>query len=572
MTKPNLFIAGAMKCGTSIMSDYLALHPDVAVAAAKEVHYFSNNIDKGEDWYLQQFPQDTEAKYVVDASPSYFDTCNSDLIPKLMKAFAPGGKVIIMIRDPVDRLISHFNHFKSVNKLEILEGVDVSGFLDRNWLNAIACSDFESFCLGQLLGYSVYHRKLMYFSNVFGPFGTMVIHNADLRRNGQGVMNQVFDFLGLKRINSQFFAEQNHLGNTSKRSISFWQEMELYKLFGYDYLNSCRCHGVQRYRAPPGTGNANDPSGAIIDDVAVGDDGWLFLIGGSNNMLDFFIDGPDASAGLIDEWLVRVNQRIERLEREGIAYLHMFVPEKLSIYHHKLPWRIDRTHSPGYQFAARASGKVSDCNINLFDLFYDFRDQWPLYIKTDSHWNHTGAFLAYQAICTNVGVEFDASLLERPSSVGEVLFDLGSQIPGQPKEDCRFYSFVQNAKLVEEGGLVRFKKATGRLDDDGLHVGSYVRYENALAPSKKRVVLFGDSFSEYREHLLTGLLAETFAEFAFIWSTSLDYGFIRDYKPDLVINIMTERFMSRVPDDTFDLAGLVDNILRKEQENLGMPA
>ncbi len=92
-------------------------------------------------------------------------------------------------------------------------------------------------------------------------------------------------------------------------------------------------------------------------------------------------------------------------------------------------------------------------------------------------------------LCAKLGIPFDAELLERPSSTGPLVLDLGVKLPNPPEENCTFFQFVANAKLVEEGDLVKFKRKTGRLNDGGLHMGSYVRYENASAPAKKRVVL-----------------------------------------------------------------------------------
>jgi alginate O-acetyltransferase complex protein AlgJ len=560
--RPNLFVIGATKCGATVMCDFLGMHPDIAVAPAREINYFSLHIDKGEEWYLQQFQQDREAKYTVDASPTYFDTCNSVQIPKRIKKFSPACKLLILIRDPIERLISHFNYMQKIDQGPLLNGTSLEEFMNRDWPIVEAGVSRDEHLLTKLLTYSSYYGKIEFFSNVIGAENVLLIHYDDLRHDGQAVMDTVFDFLALPRIESNAFNEQHYLGQTARRQVSLEQEISLYRLFGYDYIQSCNV-GVHRYRAPAGKRRDNEPVGAIYNGVAVGEDGWLFLVDGSNSVLDFFLCEAASTYPLVDEWVKRVRTRADRLRALGADFIQMFVPEKLTVYHHKLPWRIDWRQSPGRLFAQRCPADLRPHMLNLFDIFNAERDKLQLFIKSDSHWSHMGVFLAYQMLCAKLNIPFDAELLKRPSSTGPLVLDLGAKLPHPLKENCTFFQFVENAKLVEEGELVKFKRKTGRLNDGGLHIGSYVRYENESAPAKKRVVLFGDSFSEYREHLLTGLLAETFAEFAFVWSTSLDYGFIEAYKPDLVISEMTERYMRRVPDDNFDLARYVGDLMAK---------
>jgi alginate O-acetyltransferase complex protein AlgJ len=561
--KPNLFVVGAMKCGTTILCDFLAMHPEINVAPAKELHYFSLLIDKGEDWYLKQFPEDLHAKYLVDASPTYLDTCNSLLLPKLIKSFSPDSKVIIMIRDPVERIVSHFNHLKNVAGIETVAEKTVADLLHRDWTEAIAGVGADAFVLNQLLGFSAYYQKIINFATIFGAGNVLVLNNADLRKSGQAVMSRTFNFLDLPDLSSSSFSEQRYLGDTNTSAITLKQEINLYKMYSADYVASSTYTGVSRFTALS-PAHSNVPAGALVGEVGIGLDGWLFLAGGSNSVLDFFVDGPEASASLVRQWIDLVEHRRRLLNGEQITYLHVFVPEKLSVYDHMIPWNIDPRHSPGSLFSDQSASIEGRTTLDLFSIFREKRDEIQLYFKTDSHWNHAGAYLAYQEICRHLGVSIEPHLLDRESHSGSLVFDLGSKLPGTPAEECRFYQFVSNARLVEENELVRLKRSTGRLNDAGLHVGSYVRYVNESASSSKKVMLFGDSFSEYREHLLTGLLAETFAEFSFVWSTSLDIDLIRQVRPDIVLSVMTERFMRRVPDDSFSLTSYVARVMREE--------
>ncbi|MDB5448376.1 MAG: hypothetical protein JWQ97_3693, partial [Phenylobacterium sp.] len=82
-----------------------------------------------------------------------------------------------------------------------------------------------------------------------------------------------------------------------------------------------------------------------------------------------------------------------------------------------------------------------------------------------------------------------------------------------------------------------------------------------------RLMLFGDSFSEYRTHLLTGLLAETFAETAFIWSSAIDWGLVQKFKPNVLLTELAERFMEQVPNDDLDLNAFASHRLEQYRKS-----
>lgn len=559
MNKPNLFVVGAMKCGTTILCDFLNLHEDIAVAPKKEVHYFSLNYLKGETWYLEQFQQEKPVKYTVDASPTYFDTSNTVLIASLIKSFEPNAKIIVIIRDPVDRLISHFNHQKRIAGDSALANVELTDLLDGDLLQAAIAPDRQTQSLRQMLWFSAYFGKLSHFISVFGNQNVLLLHNDDLRLYGQSVMNRVFDFLGVPRLEHAGFSEQRYLGPTKRTQISFRQEVMLYTLYGRDYLLTCGS-GAARFTAAVDQRPSNQPAGAILGDVAIGEDGWLFLVRGSNDFLSFFLEKGTARRAA-ERWLTICQRRQQSLKQRGVDYLHLMVPEKLTIHSEKLPWQLDRNNSPGLVFSRLAKRAGLECCVNIFDIFRQNRNTLQLYFKTDSHWTHAGAFLAYQMLCNAMGIVPRNELLKRPFNRGRLVLDLGAKLPTPLQEEASFYKFVEEATLVERGPLVEFKERTGRVNDAGLHVGSLVRYENPQAPVKKRVLLFGDSFSECRQHLLSGLLAETVSEFCFIWSTNLDYGYIDRFQPDIVICAMTERFMRSAPEDDFELNTYVDKRL-----------
>ncbi len=108
---PNSLIIGGMKCGTTTLNSWLRSHPGVAFSAIKEVHFFDRNYDKGEAWYRSFFPLLESwggAKCVIEATPAYL--FRASVVAPRMHRLLPSARLILMLRDPVKRAISHYGH------------------------------------------------------------------------------------------------------------------------------------------------------------------------------------------------------------------------------------------------------------------------------------------------------------------------------------------------------------------------------------------------------------------------------------------------------------------------------
>ncbi len=104
---PTFVIAGAMRSGTTSLNGYLREHPDIVMSQPKEVHFFDVHYDKGLDWYSGHFDGAEAATAVGEATPDYlFDP----QAPGRIAATLPGAKILVMLRDPVDRAYSHYWH------------------------------------------------------------------------------------------------------------------------------------------------------------------------------------------------------------------------------------------------------------------------------------------------------------------------------------------------------------------------------------------------------------------------------------------------------------------------------
>lgn len=114
--RPNLFIVGAPKSGTTSMYDYLAGHPDVYMSPIKEPGYFAADLQAGfkrrmnwpqdEEAYLALFADAGDEQYLGEASTRYLA---SHLAPKVVKEFAPDARIVAMFRNPVDLVYALHN-------------------------------------------------------------------------------------------------------------------------------------------------------------------------------------------------------------------------------------------------------------------------------------------------------------------------------------------------------------------------------------------------------------------------------------------------------------------------------
>ena len=107
--KPSFFVIGAMKAGTTSLFNTLTLHPQIAEPVGKEIRYFDLHYDRGERWYRAHFPLDRQGEVgrTGEASPSYL---YDSYAPGRMRVFAPDSSLIVILRNPVERAYSHYQH------------------------------------------------------------------------------------------------------------------------------------------------------------------------------------------------------------------------------------------------------------------------------------------------------------------------------------------------------------------------------------------------------------------------------------------------------------------------------
>lgn len=120
--RPNLFVLGFQKCGTTLVSDILSKHPDIFIPAIKETYFFLDDekYGRGFEWYLKEYfaPAKASHKWVGEGTPFY--ACDRAAMERLCADVdVKSARFIIVLRDPVQRAYSAYWHIKRLGMEEL---------------------------------------------------------------------------------------------------------------------------------------------------------------------------------------------------------------------------------------------------------------------------------------------------------------------------------------------------------------------------------------------------------------------------------------------------------------------
>jgi len=242
---PDFLVIGVKRCGTTSLFHNLPKHPSILNSHHDGIGFFNDNYQLGVNWYRSFFPtifskNKTIRKYgdckTFDVTTRYIEDGTT---AKKIKKIIPNAKIIVMLRNPVDRAYSQFN-------VSVKEKVETRNFhdaiseeiddLENNNMNKenfeIAKNEFD------------YIKKGMYASQLKPWFDTIPKDNIgifsieDFKKNSQNTYNMIFKFLGI----SDFDIKENEImekgeylsmnDNTRNLLLDFYKihNEELFKL------------------------------------------------------------------------------------------------------------------------------------------------------------------------------------------------------------------------------------------------------------------------------------------------------------------------------------------------------
>lgn len=199
MITPNLLIVGAAKSGTTSLHNYLKQHPDIFMSDHKEPHFFINNeigtnrIPKGiskYDDYIALFKNSESYKYRGESSAMYLQFPDIS-IKNINKYLNDNVKIIIMLRNPIERAFSGYQHVKRYNVMETLDFEEaIKECENRYFIN----TNFTP--ASRYINIGLYYNMVKKFKANFKENIHIVIYD-DFIADTQNELSKIFSFLNI---------------------------------------------------------------------------------------------------------------------------------------------------------------------------------------------------------------------------------------------------------------------------------------------------------------------------------------------------------------------------------------
>ena len=197
---PNVHIIGAQKAATTSLFHWLGQHEDIyAPLSAKDYPVFaSDNVwVKGLDDYAKLFKNRAKQKIVLAGS---VHTLKFNHARKRLYETFPDARIIVVLRDPTDRLLSAYNYrFKAgVEPLEFSEALKQEQ--DRAYKGS-----FEDRAGGAYVSHGLYYKQLKSLMELYSSRQIKIVWFEEIEKNPELVVSDIFSFLGVdKKANFKF--------------------------------------------------------------------------------------------------------------------------------------------------------------------------------------------------------------------------------------------------------------------------------------------------------------------------------------------------------------------------------
>ncbi len=195
---PDVIFIGPLKTATSYIYDYFLHHPNVATSEpVKELFYYDDYYEKGKDWYLRHFPVSTEHQVTIDVAPSYMIR---DVAMMRIKKDNPNVKIIMTLRDPIERFSSHVKH-------HIRHGYRYTGFSDL-------LAEHPRIIQG-----SQYDEYVDQWVEAFGEENVFFLDYSQLKQDPRSFMKKTCDVIGVPFSSAYKFDHKvNSAGTSTSRN------------------------------------------------------------------------------------------------------------------------------------------------------------------------------------------------------------------------------------------------------------------------------------------------------------------------------------------------------------------
>jgi hypothetical protein len=226
MSRPDVYVVGAPRCGTTSLYDYLSQHPEVFVPAKKELHYYTRHplservggpgdraiastIVTSENSYLRHYRPASRYLRRADVSPSYLFNHH---VSSAIRRDVPGAYIVAILRDPVERAYSQYLHLRRTQQetlsFEKALAAEPRRIAD-NWSDAWRYVDSSRYAPG-----------VAAYLSEFGAERVHVMFTEELASDPQTVMADLFHFLGVSALSAVRPVWRNSGGEVRSRALA----------------------------------------------------------------------------------------------------------------------------------------------------------------------------------------------------------------------------------------------------------------------------------------------------------------------------------------------------------------
>lgn len=218
---PDFIIIGAQKSGTSSLYYYLSQHPQLTMSVEKEIHYYNYYLQhgKGLSWYKSFFPLRIRShnKKTGEASPNYL---YSEKAPAELKKDIPDVKLLVLLRNPIERAYSEYNmHVRQLKRKDFPTSFEA----------AIANDDLSLEGSRLYLVRGLYAQRIKNWLKHFALSQFLFIKSEDFFRDPKNTLKEVYAFLGIEETYPANLKAQQ-VGSYSELSAATRAELE--RFFG----------------------------------------------------------------------------------------------------------------------------------------------------------------------------------------------------------------------------------------------------------------------------------------------------------------------------------------------------
>jgi len=207
---PSFIIIGVQKAGTTTLYDYLIKHPLILPALKKETKYFDLFHNKSLNWYKAFFPIKSKKFITGEATPDYFFYKE---IPGRINKILPNVKLIVLLRNPVERAISQYN-FNIDRKIENLsfeaaikeEDKRISANFKIKLKSGYMSNSYREY---SYINRSRYAEQLKHWLKYFSIDQFLFCTTEQMKNDSLNTVNSVYEFLELEKVNQVKAIQKN---------------------------------------------------------------------------------------------------------------------------------------------------------------------------------------------------------------------------------------------------------------------------------------------------------------------------------------------------------------------------